>query len=110
MTGSEYKGRPHLRDALAVFGGAMDDQITEDLRAILSEVFAEQVDPGKDVSLIDKYHADDFDLAEIMVALENRFGLDIPDEDISYFTGTAAISAYLSRRLAEIDTWITGKE
>jgi acyl carrier protein len=31
-----------------------------------------------------------------MVALEARFGLDIPDEDISYFTGTAAISAYLS--------------
>ncbi len=88
----------------------MDDQMMADLREILSDVFAEPVDPGADVSLIEKYHADDFDLAEIMVALEARFGLDIPDEDISYFTGTAAISAYLSRRLAEIDTWITGKE
>ena len=88
----------------------MDDQMMKDLREILSEVFAEPVDPGTDVSFVEKYRADEFDLAEIMVALETRFGLDIPDEDISYFTGTAAISAYLSRRLAEIDTWITGKE
>lgn len=88
----------------------MDDQTIADLRGILTEIFSEPVDPTADISLVEKYHADDFDLAEIMVALEDRFGFDIPDEDISHFTGTAAIAAYLSRRLAEIDEWITGKE
>lgn len=88
----------------------MDDRFADDLREVLSEVFLEPIDPAADVSLKDTYHADEFDLVEIMVALETRLGIDIPDEDIIHFSGTAAIAAYLSRRLAEIDAWITGKD
>ncbi|HEY1405776.1 MAG TPA: acyl carrier protein [Spirochaetota bacterium] len=86
------------------------DRIIEELREVLYDVFLEEIDPGKDVSLVEAFHADSFDLVEIMVALENRFGIEIEVEDMVHFSGTGTIVAYLTRRLAEINEWIAGKE
>lgn len=84
----------------------MNDRVTAVLGEILSEVFLEKVDLTKDITLAERFSADRFDMIEIMVALEERLGIDIPDEDINNFYRTGSAIEYLGNRLKEIDEWI----
>jgi acyl carrier protein len=92
------------------FKGVDMDAIYETLGDILTGLFLAKIDPRVPCSIVEKYGADRFDLVEIMVALEERFGIDIPDDDIVHFERTESIVEYVARRLAEIEEWIKGKE
>jgi acyl carrier protein len=90
--------------------GVEVDAIYETLGDILTDLFLVKVDSRIPCSIVEKYGADRFDLVEIMVALEERFGIDISDDDIVHFERTESAVEYVARRLAEIEEWITGKE
>lgn len=56
--------------------------VTDDVKAIIVEqlgVKAEEVTPA--ASFIDDLGADSLDTVELVMALEEKFGIEIPDED-----------------------------
>lgn len=46
-------------------------------------------------TLIDDLGADSLDIAEIVIALENEFSVDVPDEDVEKMTTVGDIYDYL---------------
>ena len=62
------------------------------------------VDPNEitnDASFIDDLGADSLDTVELIMAFEEEFGLEIPDEDAEKLTNVGAALDYLQSRLAE---------
>jgi acyl carrier protein len=62
------------------------------------------VDPNEitnDASFIDDLGADSLDTVELIMAFEEEFGLEIPDEDAEKLTNVGAALDYLQKRLAE---------
>ena len=62
------------------------------------------VDPNEitnDASFIDDLGADSLDTVELIMAFEEEFGLEIPDEDAEKLTNVGAALEYLEKRLAE---------
>ncbi len=69
------------------------------------EVLAEKasMDPKEinaESSLVDDLGLDSLDAIEIVFELEEKYGIHIPDEQISEFKKTADIFLYLSERIA----------
>ena len=58
---------------------AFDEQRAKEIVAKELEVGIDQLTPGGDV--IEDLGADSLDTVELVMALEEEFGLDIPDED-----------------------------
>lgn len=86
------------------------EDIHQALSQAIYECFLENVDTHIDISLVDKFHATDLDLLEIVIALQNHFGIDIPDEDFHLLYSTASAVEYLQVRIAELREWICQKE
>ncbi len=62
------------------------------------------VDPNEitnEASFIDDLGADSLDTVELIMAFEEEFGLEIPDEDAEKLTSVGAALDYLQKRLAE---------
>jgi len=57
---------------------------------------------GEHVSLIDGYGVDSVSLLELVVGLEEEFGMSIPDEEFSlkHFETVSALAAFVRVRLA----------
>lgn len=51
-----------------------------------------------------------FDLSEIVVAIEEQFGFDIPDGDLNRFSNMNDTLAYVEERIAEIRLWVRNEE
>jgi acyl carrier protein len=84
----------------------MDKELSETLSRILSSVKGRKIDASSDADLIAQYSFDLFDLSEVVVAVEEQFGFDVPDTDIGIFSRTSAAVEYISQRLDEIQKWI----
>lgn len=72
----------------------------------IKELVAEQlgVDIGElkpETSLKDDLNADSLDLFQIVMSLEEEFGIEIPTEDTENIKTIADIEAYLEKRLDE---------
>lgn len=72
------------------------------LEKIIASV-AEQlaIDPAKitkDSSLVDDLKADSLDVAALMLDLEEQYGIEIPDEELSNLRTVGDIAAYLEAR------------
>ena len=62
------------------------------------------VDPNEitpDASFIDDLGADSLDTVELVMAFEEEFDLEIPDEDAEKLTTVGTAMKYLSERLSE---------
>ena len=57
---------------------------------------AEKLTP--DADLIKDLDVDSIDVVELVMALEEEFGLSIPDEETAQLTTIAKISAYIDER------------
>jgi acyl carrier protein len=88
----------------------MMEAINEALKEIVYDVFLESIDPGKNIVFSERFNSDLYDELEIVVAIENYFGIEIPDDDIHYFGSTHSAAEYLSRRLEEMKEWIKTRE
>ena len=57
-----------------------------------------QIDQAKiepDTAIVDELGADSLDVVEILLALENEFGISVPDEEIENFRTPADIQQYI---------------
>jgi acyl carrier protein len=62
------------------------------------------VDPNEitpDASFIDDLGADSLDTVELVMAFEEEFDLEIPDEDAENLTTVGSAMEYLKKRLSE---------
>ena len=61
-------------------------------------VTAEQVKP--EAKFIDDLGADSLDTVELVMALEEEFDIDVPDEDAEGLTSVAAVIEYIGKATA----------
>jgi len=75
--------------------------VFEDTKAIIVEVLG--VDPEKvtpEASFREDLEADSLDLVELIMAFEDKFGGEIPDEDAQQLTTVGEAVAYVEQRMA----------
>jgi acyl carrier protein len=86
----------------------------EEIKVIVNEiacaVLLEQCAPDVDLPFTGRSSADLFDIVEIVVALEEHFGIEIPGEDFVHITGSKSTIEYISNRLEETREWIQNQE
>jgi len=76
--------------------------VFEEVKAIIVEVLG--VDPDKvtpEATFREDLEADSLDLVELIMAFEDKFGEEIPDEDAQKITTVGEAVAYVEQRLAE---------
>ena len=74
--------------------------VAEKVKSIIAEqlgVKAEEVTP--EASFIDDLGADSLDTVELVMALEEEFGIEIPDEDAEKMNTIDDILTYLSEKV-----------
>ena len=72
----------------------------EEIIAILAEQL--QIDPAKidpDTGIVDELGADSLDVVEIIMALESKFEISVPDEEIELFRTPADIQKHIIDKL-----------
>jgi acyl carrier protein len=75
--------------------------VFEDVKAVIVEVLG--VDPEKvtpEASFREDLEADSLDLVELIMAFEDQFGEEIPDEDAQELTTVGKAVAYVEKRKA----------
>ncbi len=79
----------------------MSETVTERIRKLVCDQLG--VDPSElrpDATLLDDLGADSLDVVEMVMALEDAFDLEIPDEDVEDIRTLGDVEGYLSKRLA----------
>ena len=76
-----------------------------DFEALVKKIVVEQlgVDEGQvtsDAHFIDDLGADSLDTVELIMALEEKFGIEVPDEDAEKLTTVGAAIQYVENKLA----------
>ncbi|MEX2207593.1 MAG: acyl carrier protein [Myxococcota bacterium] len=79
---------------------AVEDKIKEIIVEQLG-VAAEEVVP--EASFIDDLGADSLDIVELVMAIEEEFGLEIPDEDAERMQNIGDVISYVEERTAGRD-------
>jgi len=75
--------------------------VFEDVKAVIVEVLG--VDPDKvtlEATFREDLEADSLDLVELIMAFEDKFGEEIPDEDAQQITTVAEAVTYVEQRMA----------
>ena len=75
--------------------GKLEDRVREIIVEQLG-VNAEQVTP--EASFIDDLGADSLDSVELIMAFEEEFGAEIPDEDVEKLTSVGKVIEYLEAK------------
>ncbi len=76
------------------------EEIMQKVRKVIAsqlEIDEEKVIP--DASVIDDLGADSLDIVEIIMSLEEEFGIEIPDEDAEKLNRVKLVVEYLAGRL-----------
>jgi acyl carrier protein len=75
--------------------------IQEKVRAIaVEQLSVAEALVTKDARIVDDLGADSLDVVELVMAIEEEFGIEIPDEDAEKFVSIQDISDYVYRRLS----------
>ncbi len=77
-----------------------EEQIFEDVKAIIVDLLG--VDPEKvtmDARFREDLEADSLDLVELIMALEDKFGAEISDEDAQSITTVGETVKYIAERM-----------
>lgn len=75
-------------------------------RVLVEQLGVAESEASPEALLVDRLNVDSLDGVEIVMALEEEFGIEIPDEDTGNLLGTdedctvAEIVSYLERRLS----------
>ncbi|MDP2872395.1 MAG: acyl carrier protein [Bacillota bacterium] len=81
----------------------MEDQ--EILAAVSSAIESTLKTEGKEIHaesrLIEDLGGDSLDMLELIMSLEERFGIEVPDEDAEYIKTVRDVVEYVKKRLAE---------
>jgi len=78
----------------------MPDDLQTRIADIIQRVSKQPVEIGPDESLFDSGLLDSFALPDMVTALENEFGIKVPDSDLTprKFESIASIERYLENR------------
>ena len=72
----------------------------EKVQTILAEQFEVAADSiSADTNIVDDLGADSLDVAELIMSVEDEFGLAIPDEDATELTTVGKIVEYIESNL-----------
>lgn len=75
---------------------ALSEEIIGKIRALIAEQLGVDVEKvTDDASFVDDLGADSLDTVELVMALEEEFGVDIPDEDVEKVTTVKDVLAYI---------------
>jgi len=76
-----------------------DMALADDVKAIIAEQLGVKVEEVTDsASFIDDLGADSLDTVELVMALEEKFGVEIPDEDAEKMTTVGEAIKYLEEK------------
>jgi len=79
-------------------GGKMSE-ISEKVKSIVAEQLGVKIEEVKeDAKFIDDLGADSLDTVELVMALEEEFGAEIPDEDAEKLTTVGEAITYISEK------------
>lgn len=82
--------------------GLTKTDILEKVKAIIAEQLSvDKEEITMETHLVDDLKADSMDMVEMVMAMEEEFGIEIPDEEAEKLTRVEAIVEYLERRLKE---------
>jgi len=74
-------------------------EISEKVKSIVAEQLGVKIEEVKeDAKFIDDLGADSLDTVELVMALEEEFGAEIPDEDAEKLTTVGEAIAYISEK------------
>jgi len=78
----------------------MPDQVHTRIASIIQRVSKQPVQIGPDDSLFDSGLLDSFALPDVVTALEQEFGIEVPDSDLTprKFESIASIGRYIESR------------
>lgn len=80
----------------------MVPSIEERLREIISDQLKVDIEDVKpEASFADDLNADSLDVVELIMAIEEEFGIEIPDEDASKITTVGEAIEYLKKAVGE---------
>jgi acyl carrier protein len=76
--------------------------LIEDVKNIIVEQLHVTPEKVTDTAhFVDDLGADSLDIVELVMAFEEKFGIEIPDEDSQQLTTVGKAAEYLEKRLAE---------
>lgn len=77
------------------------DKIATRVKKIVTEQLSLDKEPADDASFVDDLGADSLDTVELVMALEEEFGMEIPDEDAEKITTIQQAIDYIEVHLRE---------
>ena len=79
--------------------GGNENMIFEKIQEVLSEQFEVSADSiTVDTNLVDDLGADSLDVVELIMSVEDEFGLSISDEDAANLTTVGKIIEYIEKQ------------
>lgn len=78
----------------------MGESVTEKVREIVaSQLGVEESEVTPEASILDDLGADSLDVVELVMALEEEFDLEVPDEDVETLRTIGDVSRYIAERV-----------
>ncbi len=82
-------------------GGAMGDSIQSRVQDLVAEQLGlDRSDLVSGANILDDLGADSLDVVELVMAIEETFGLEVPDEEIEALRTIGDVEKYVTSRLA----------
>ena len=78
--------------------GTVEERV---VAVVVEQLSVEVSEVTPDASFVDDLRADSLDIVEVVMALEEEFDIEIPDEDAEDIGTVAEATAYVNKRLAE---------
>ncbi len=79
----------------------MSDAIVDRIRQLISDhLGVDRGDVISDANILDDLGADSLDVVELVMAIEETFDLEIPDEEVEALRTIGDVEKYVSQRLA----------
>ncbi len=79
-------------------GESMSDVVSKVKAIIVDQLGVDEADVKEDAAFVDDLGADSLDVVELVMAVEEEFGLEIPDEDAEKITNVAQVVSYIEEK------------
>lgn len=78
------------------------ENIAEEIKKLISESLSTDINEIKeDSKFVDDLGADSLDIVELVMSMENKFDIEIPDEDAQKIKTVGEAIDYISQRVAK---------
>jgi acyl carrier protein len=99
--GRVRRRRPQRGDVEGGDGRVAQDVFEKVKKIIVEQLSAEDADVTPEASFIEDLGADSLDIVELIMALEEEFGVEIPDEDAEKITTVSDAVKYIQEHATQ---------